>query len=79
MPSILLKMDGQIKMASKEITVPELAKHLGCSIPRAQALIRTGLIRGRKGASGWVTTPAAVEAYLARRANPQTNPTPKRK
>lgn len=66
-------------MPTKEITVPELAKRLGCSIPRAQALIRTGAIRGRKVASGWVTTPAAVEVYLAKRANPTTKPTPKKK
>jgi excisionase family DNA binding protein len=55
-------------MASREITVPELAKRLGCSIPLAQALIRKGKIRGRKAARGWVTTTAAVEAYLAKRA-----------
>jgi Helix-turn-helix domain len=54
-------------MAFREIAVPELAKRLGCSIPRAQALIRTGKIRGRKVARGWVTTTAAVEAYLAKR------------
>jgi len=54
-------------MATKELTVPELAKRLECSIPRAQALIRTGAIRGRKGANGWVTTPADVEAFLAKR------------
>ena len=56
-----------IKMATKEVTVPELAKWLGCSIPRAQALIRTGAIRGRKGANGWVTPLSAVEAFLAKR------------
>jgi hypothetical protein len=65
-------------MPTKEITVPELAKRLDCSIPRAQALIRTGAIRGRKGSSGWVTTPAAIEAYLDKRANPPAKPTPKR-
>ena len=54
-------------MATKELTVPELAKCLECSIPRAQALIRTGVIRGRKGTNGWVTTHAAVEAFLAKR------------
>jgi excisionase family DNA binding protein len=56
------------KMASPEITVPELAKRLGCSIPYAQALIRKGKIRGRKGARGWVATTVAVEAYLEKRA-----------
>jgi Helix-turn-helix domain len=55
-------------MTSREITVPELAKRLGCSIPHAQALIRTGKIRGRKAARGWVTTTTAVEACLAKRA-----------
>jgi excisionase family DNA binding protein len=54
-------------MASQPISVPELAKRLGCNIPRAQALIRTGKIRGHKGARGWVTNQAAVEAYLAKR------------
>jgi excisionase family DNA binding protein len=62
-------------MAAKEITVPELAKRLGCSVPHAQALIRTGKIRGRKVARGWVTTPAAVEAYLAKRAAKGTDGT----
>ena len=66
-------------MTAKEITVPELAKRLGCSIPRAQALIRTGAIRGRKGPSGWVTTSAAVETCLTKRTNPLTKPSPKRK
>jgi hypothetical protein len=55
-------------MQSKEITVPELAKRLGCDIPRAQALIRTGVIRGHKATNGWVTTPAAVEAFIEKRA-----------
>ena len=55
-------------MQSDEITIPALAKRLGCSIPHAQALIRTGKIRGRKGVRGWVATNAAVEAYLASRA-----------
>ena len=55
-------------MAAKEITVPELAKRLGCSIPHAQALVRSGKIRGRKVTRGWVTTPAAVDAYIAKRA-----------
>ena len=69
----------RFRMGAKELTVPELAKRLGCSIPRAQALIRTGTIGGRKGTSGWLTTPAAVEAYLAKRANPPRKPAPKRK
>ena len=59
-------------MDSKVITVPALARRLECSIPRAQALIRTGQIRGRKGAQGWITTSAAVEAYLAKRADLNT-------
>ena len=54
-------------MAAKEITVPELAKRLGCSIPHAQALIRKGEMRGRKVARGWVTTTAEVDAYIAKR------------
>jgi hypothetical protein len=66
-------------MPSKQITVPELAKLLDRSIPYAQALIRKGKIRGHKGSNGWVTTSAAVEDYLAKRANPPTRPAPKRK
>lgn len=50
--------------SSREISVPELAKRLGCNIPRAQALVRTGRIPGCKTARGWVTTVAAVEKYL---------------
>ena len=49
----------------REITVPELAKRLGCSIPHAQALIRTGRIPGRKTLRGWVTTIAALEKYTS--------------
>ena len=60
-------------MASREITVPELANRLGCSIPRAQALIRTGRIRGRKGVRGWVTTTTALETYLAKRGVPNSD------
>ena len=49
---------------SRPICVPELAKRLGCSLPQAQALIRTGRIPGHKNARGWVTTAAAVDKYL---------------
>jgi hypothetical protein len=66
-------------MPSKEITVPELAKRLGRSIPYTQSLIRTGKIRGHKCASGWVTTVAAIEDYLAKRAVSSTQPVPKKK
>ena len=66
-------------MSSQQITVPELAKLLGCNIPRAQALIRTGAIRGRKVARGWVTTPAAIKAYLDKRANPSAKTTPRKR
>jgi hypothetical protein len=55
-------------MDLREVTVPELAKRLGCSIPHAQALIRTGQIRGHKENHGWVTTTLEVEVYLDRRA-----------
>ncbi len=48
-----------------ELSVPTLAYRLGCTIPQAQALIRRGRIPGRKTPSGWVTTEAAVKAYLA--------------
>lgn len=54
--------------SSREISVPQLAKRLECSIPHAQALIRTGRIPGRKTARGWVTTVEAVERYLATRS-----------
>lgn len=49
--------------ASRDITVPELAKRLGCSIPHAQALIRTGRIPGHRNSRGWVTTVAEVEKH----------------
>ena len=48
----------------REISVPELAKLLGRSVPYAQALIRSGRIPGHKNSRGWVTTAAAVEKYL---------------
>ncbi len=54
--------------STREIYVPELAQRLGCSISHAQSLIRTGRIRGRKTARGWVTTPEAIQAYRIRRA-----------
>ncbi len=55
---------------SREITVPELAKRLGCTIPHAQYLIRTQRLPGRKSSRGWVTTEAALEKYLKdRRSN----------
>lgn len=49
---------------SREITVPELAKRLGCTIPHAQYLIRTQRLPGRKSLRGWVTTEAALDDYL---------------
>ncbi len=52
--------------SSREIGVPELAYRMGCSIPLAQSLIRTGRIPGRKTPRGWVTTLQAMEEYLAR-------------
>ncbi len=51
--------------ASREIGVPELAYRMGCSIPLAQSLIRTGRIPGRKTPRGWVTTLKAMEEYLS--------------
>ncbi len=54
--------------ASQEIYVPELARRLRGSIPRAQSLIRSGRIRGRKTTRGWVTTEAALEYYTMQRA-----------
>ncbi len=54
--------------SSREIGVPEIAHRLGCSIPLAQSLVRTGRIPGRKTARGWVASLAAVEEYLAHRA-----------
>ena len=50
---------------SRQICVPKLAQLLGCTIPKAQTLIRTGRIPGHKNPHGWVTTAAAVERYLA--------------
>ena len=60
--------------STRKIYVPELAQRLHCSIPRAQSLIRSGRIRGRKTARGWVTTEAAVENYLMQRATPLNRP-----
>jgi hypothetical protein len=60
--------------ASQAIYVPELARRLRCSIPRAQSLIRSGRIRGRKTARGWATSEAAVEAYTMQRATPLDRP-----
>lgn len=55
-------------LSTRDICVPELAQRLGCSIPYAQRLIRTGRVRGRKTARGWVTTLEALEAYRVKRA-----------
>ncbi len=55
--------------AQREISVPQLAQRLGCTVPYAQSLIRRGSIRGRKTPRGWVTTSAALEAYLAKRTS----------
>jgi excisionase family DNA binding protein len=57
---------------SQEITVPELAKCLQCSIPRAQTLVRTGRIPGHKTSRGWVTTRQAIDKYLADRSRGNT-------
>lgn len=51
---------------SREIGVPEIAYRLGCSIPLAQSLVRTGRIPGRKIERGWIAPIEAVEEYLAR-------------
>ncbi len=60
--------------SSLELGVPEVARILGCSIPYAQRLIRTGRVPGRKDARGWVTTKLALDKYLAerRKRNPET-------
>lgn len=55
---------------SREIGVPEIAYRLGCSIPLAQSLVRTGRIPGRKVERGWVAPLEAVEEYLARHTRP---------
>ncbi len=52
---------------SQEMTVPEVAQCLECSIPRAQSLIRSGRIPGHKTSRGWVTTKQAVDKYLMER------------
>ncbi|MGE5262232.1 MAG: helix-turn-helix domain-containing protein [Acidobacteriota bacterium] len=59
---------------TQEITVPELAQSLECSIPRAQTLIRTGRIPGHKTPRGWVTTRQAIDKYLAERARGSASP-----
>ncbi len=55
-----------------EISVPQLAQRLGCTVPYAQSLIRRGSIRGRKTPRGWVTTCAAVDVYLLKRNGGKT-------
>ncbi len=55
---------------SREIGVPEIAYRLGCSIPLAQSLVRTGRIPGRKVERGWVAPLEAVEEYLAHHPRP---------
>jgi hypothetical protein len=55
-----------------DISVPQLAQRLGCTVPYAQSLIRRGSIRGRKTPRGWVTTPAALEVYLSKRNGAKT-------
>ncbi len=50
--------------STRGISVPELTKRMGCSIPHAHALIRTKRSPSRKTARGWVTTVATVEKYL---------------
>ncbi len=55
-----------------DISVPQLAQRLGCSVPYAQSLIRRGSIRGRKTPRGWVTTSAALEVYLLKRNGGKT-------
>ena len=62
--------------SSREISVPDLARRLGCSIPHAQRLIRTGRIRGRKTPRGWVTTTDAAEAYLGEISASRDRPRP---
>ena len=54
--------------SNRELSVPALAYRLGCTIPYAQALIRTGAVAGHKTPRGWVTTEAALSAYLRQRA-----------
>ncbi len=60
--------------ATREVTVSQLAQRLGCSIPRAQSLIRSGRIAGTKTARGWVTTEAAIQVYSAQRATALDRP-----
>ena len=47
-----------------ELSIPALAQRLGMSIPRAQALVRSGKIPGHKTAWGWITTEEAVSSFL---------------
>lgn len=63
--------------ASREISVPELARRLHCSMPRAESLIRSGRIRGRNTARGWITTAAAVECYQMQGATALYRPSSK--
>lgn len=47
-----------------ELSIPALAQRLGLSIPRAQALVRSGKIPGHKTVWGWITTEDAVASFL---------------
>ena len=58
--------------SSRELSVPAIAQRLGCTIPHAQMLIRTGRIPGRKTAYGWVTTEAAWQTYMAKHSGETT-------
>jgi len=52
---------------SPTLTVPQVAKLLGVTIPYAQRLLREGKIPGWKTSQGWRTTREAVEEYKVAR------------
>ena len=54
-------------MTKSEVTVPEVARLLGLSIPYTQALIRRGRIKGRKTTQGWVADAESLKRYIQSR------------
>ncbi len=58
----------------QEISASQLARRLHCPVMRAESLIRSGRIEGRKTARGWVTTEAALERYQLQHATALDRP-----
>lgn len=50
--------------APREITLSQVANRLHCSVARAESLVRSGRLLGRRTARGGVTSEAAIQSYL---------------